>query len=156
MELKVQFWLPPPASTPLPLRRCQSSLISSFEHALRSVIFNASIRASKARTLRLRLKVENSHRSTIVLEAKNPSGGYLCLFTNIFAKSVARLSPSQCQSASTTKNGCPAATAPKRSSKFSPFSRRHREKADDPLGRRGFHGIVFLLLLLAQFALRNG
>jgi hypothetical protein len=82
------------------------------------------------------LKVENGHRSTIMFgcEAKNPSGGSLCLFTNIFAKNVARVSPSQRRSASTTKNGfnAPAATAMKWSSKFSPFSRRHREKADDP------------------------
>jgi putative FmdB family regulatory protein len=46
---------------------------------------------------------------------------------------------------------CPAARALKWSSKFSPFSRRHREKADDPLGRRGLPRDGFLLLLLAQF-----
>ena len=38
---------------------------------------------------------------------------------------------------------CPVAKALNWSRNSSPFSRRHREKADDPLGRKGFHGHCF-------------
>jgi hypothetical protein len=56
-----------------------------------------SSQEGKASTIHLRLKVENGHRSTIMsgCEANNPSAGSLCLFTNIFAKNVVRVSPSQ-------------------------------------------------------------
>ncbi len=116
---------------------------------LAAVLSHAKKEKGKARALRLPQRLKNGHGSNIVLQVATPkrrsSGGFLCLFTNIFAKSVARVSPSQCQSASTTKNGlnAPVATAPKWSSEFSPFSRRHREKADESLGRKGFHGHCF-------------
>jgi hypothetical protein len=44
-----------------------------------------SSQEGKESMIHLRLKVENGHRSTIIFgcEANNPSGGSLCLFTNI-------------------------------------------------------------------------